>query len=87
MSAIELHGVMHWVNKQHLQSCRKIPEHKHNAKSASTYKFSTVYSIARLASPIISTAFRCDNCTTANFSTPVQVTFRHQPYDEVCYIY
>lgn len=38
----------------------------------------------RLASPVISASFLCDNCTTSNFSTPVQVAFQHTPYDVVC---
>ena len=40
--------------------------------------------VFRLASPVISASFLCDNCTTVNFSTPVQVAFRHTPYDVVC---
>ena len=37
----------------------------------------------RLASPVISASFQCDTCTTSNLSTPVQVTFKHTPYDQV----
>lgn len=39
----------------------------------------------RLASPVISAAFQCDNCTTVNLSTPVNVTFKLTPYDQVSY--
>ena len=39
--------------------------------------------VLRLASPVISASFQCDNCTTSNLSTPVQVMFKHSAYDEV----
>jgi hypothetical protein len=41
--------------------------------------------VFRLASPVISASFQCDTCTTSNLSTPVQVTFKHTPYDQVLY--
>ena len=40
--------------------------------------------VFRLASPVISASFQCDTCTTSNLSTPVQVTFNHTQYDQVC---
>ena len=40
--------------------------------------------ILRLASPVISATFQCDNCTTSNLSTPVNITFTLTPYDQVC---
>ena len=39
--------------------------------------------VFRLASPVISASFQCDTCNTSNLSTPVQVTFKHTPYDQV----
>ena len=35
----------------------------------------------RLASPVISAS--CENCTTSNLSTPIEITFTHLPYDKV----
>ena len=43
--------------------------------------------IMRLASPVISASVQCDNCTTSNFSSPVEVTFTHLPYDVVGEVY
>ena len=40
--------------------------------------------MSRLASPVISTTIQCDTCITSNLSSPVQVTFKHLPYDQVC---
>ena len=40
--------------------------------------------VVRLASPVISASFQCDNCTISNLSTPVEVTFTHMAYDKVC---
>ena len=40
----------------------------------------------RLASPVISAAFLCDNCTTSNLSTPVNITFTLSPGDQVCLV-
>ena len=41
--------------------------------------------VLRLASPIISASFQCENCTLLNLSTPVEITFEHCSYDQVKY--
>ena len=43
--------------------------------------------IMRLASPVISASVQCDNCTTSNLLSPVEVTFTHLPYDVVGEVY